>query len=236
MKRLLTTTILATLTWSAAFADARDEVKAAAKNLSEAASYTWTAKTEIEGGQFTPPTITGKVEKGGFALIESEREGNTTTAVRKGDKGVVKTDDGWQTAEELQAAAQGGGGGGRGRGGMLLRNRLPADDLAKIAEKTKELKESEGVISGDLTDEGAKEVASRGGRPGGQAPEPKNAKGSLKVWLKEGKLNKVQVKVSALVTIQGEERDVTRTTTYVFKNIGSTTVTVPEEAKKKLGT
>ena len=237
MKRFLTTTMALSLAWTAVLADARDDVKSAAKTLSEAANYTWVATTEIEGVQFTPPTITGTAETGGFAVIESERDGTTTTAVLKGDKGVLKTDDGWQTAEEVRAAAQngGGGGGGRGgRGGMLLRTKLPAEDLAKLADKTKELKEADGVISGDLTDEGAKEAAARGGR-GGQAPEPKNAKGSLKVWLKEGKLAKVQVKVSATVTMQNEERDITRTTTYEFKNVGSTTVTVSDEAKKKLG-
>ena len=240
MKPFITATVIASLAWTAAFADAKDDVKAAAKTLSDAASYTWVTTTEIEGAQFTPPTITGKAEKGGFAVVESERDGTTTTAVLKGDKGVLKTDTGWQTAEEVRAAAQtaggGGGGGARGgRGGMLLRTKLPADDLAKLADKTKELKEANGVIAGDLTDEGAKEVAARGGR-GGQAPEPKNAKGSLKVWLKEGKLAKVQVKVSATVSMQGEERDITRTTTYEFKNVGSTTVTVSDDAKKKLGT
>lgn len=237
MKRFLTTTVALSLAWTAVLADAKDDVKAAAKSLSEAANYTWVATTEIEGVQFTLPTITGKSEKGGFAVVESERDGNTTTAVLKGDKGVLKTDDGWQTAEEVRAAAQngGGGGGGRGgRGGMLLRTKLPAEDLAKLAEKTKELKEANGVIAGDLTDEGAKEAAARGGR-GGQAPEPKNAKGSLKVWLKEGKLAKVQIKVSATVFMQNEERDITRTTTYEFKNVGSTTVTVSDDAKKKLG-
>lgn len=238
MNRLLTTAVIASLAWTAALADAKDDVKAAAKSLSDAANYTWVANTEIEGAQFTPPTITGKAEKGGFVVVESERDGTTTTAVLKGEKGVLKTDAGWQTAEEVRAAAQnaGGGGGARGgRGGMLLRTKLPADDLVKLADKTKELKEANGVIAGDLTDEGAKEAAARGGR-GGQAPEPKNAKGSLKVWLKEGKLAKVQVKVSATVSMQGEERDVTRTTTYEFKNVGSTTVTVSDDAKKKLGT
>ena len=178
------------------------------------------------------------MEKGGFAVITSDRDGTVTTAVLKGEKGVLKTDDGWQTAEEVRAAAQGGGGGGggRGRGGMLLRTRPPADDLIKLVDKTKELKEVDGAIAGDLTDEGAKEAAARGGRPGGQAPEPKNAKGSIKVWLKDAKLAKVQVKISATMSIQGEERDVTRTTTYEVKNVGSTEVVVPEEAKKKLGT
>ena len=234
MNRLLATSLLSALACTWAIADTRDDVKAAAKTLSDAPNYTWTAKTEIEGGNFTPPVVTGKTEKAGFAVISSERDGTVTTAVLKGDKGVIKTDDGWKTAEEFRAAAQAAGGNGGMRGGQLLRTRLPADDLIKLADKTKELKEANGAIAGDLTDEGAKEAAARGGRPGGA--EPKNAKGSLKVWLTDGKLVKVQVKISATMTLQGEERDVTRTTTYEVKNVGSTEVTVPDEAKKKLGT
>jgi len=33
----------------------------------------------------------------------------------------------------------------------------------------------------------------------------------------------------------GEEREIERTTTTEFKNVGSTKMAVPEEAKKKLG-
>lgn len=237
MKRILTATFLSSFALTLCLADAKEDVKAAAKKLSDAPNYSWTAVTEIEGGQSTPAPINGKAEKGGFAVLTQERDGNTTTAVLKGDKGVLKTEDGWQTAEELRAAASGGGGGGGRMRGQLLRSRIPGDEAGKLADKVKELKASDGVVSGDLTEEGAKELAAfgRGGRPGGQAPEPKNAKASVKYWLKEGQISKVQVKISSTVNIQGEDRNMTRTTTYELKAVGTTKVEVPEEAKKKIG-
>jgi hypothetical protein len=234
MKRTVLTSLVSALALTFCLADAKDDVKAAAQKLADAANYSWTATTEIAGGQFTPVPVMGKAEKGGYAVITSERDGTTTTAVLKGAKGVLKTDDGWQTAEEIQAAAAGGGGGGRGRG-MLLRSRIPGEELGKLVDKVKELKPADGAIGGDLTDDGAKELASFGRRPGGQAPEPKNAKGSAKFWLKDGQLAKVQVKVSSTFNRNGEDVDMTRTTTYELKDVGTTKVEVPEDAKKKLG-
>ena len=234
MKRLSIITLASTFALAAGFADAKTDVKAAAQKLADAANYSWTATTEIEGGQFTPAPVMGKAEKGGYAVVTSERDGTTSIAVFKGDKGVLKTDDGWQTAEEVQAAAQGGGG-GRGRG-MLLRARLPAGEAGKLADKARELKSADGVISSDLTEEGAKEMASFGRRTGGQAPEPKDAKGSVKFWLKEGQLSKVQLRISSTINRNGEDQNVTRTTVYELKDVGTTKVEVPEAAKKKLGT
>ena len=209
MKRILTATFLSTFALTLCLADAKEDVKAAAKKLSEAPNYSWTAVTEIEGGQFTPAPISGKAEKGGFAVLTQERDGNTTTAVLKGDKGVLKTDDGWQTAEELRAAPTGGGGGGGRMRGQLLRSRIPGDEAGKLADKVKELKAADGVISGDLTEEGAKDLAAfgRGGRPGGQAPEPKNAKGSVKFWLKDGQLSKMRLTVSSTMNFQGRSEE-----------------------------
>jgi len=222
---------------SIALADVRDDVKAAAKKVADGENYTWVTTTEIEGANWTPAKITGKAMTGGVAVITSERDGEVTTAVVKGDKGVLKTDDGWKTAEDLRTAG-GGGGGGRGgnRGAMLLRTRMPASEAIRIADKTKELKAANGVVSGDLTEEGAKELATLGrGRAGGQAPEAKNAKGSIQYWVKEGQLAKMQVKVSATVSVNGEDRDMARTTTYEIRDVGTTQVTAPDAAKKALG-
>ena len=225
-----------------ALADVAEDVKSAASKLADAANYSWTATTEIEGGQWTPAPVKGKAIKGGAAVITSERDGTTTTAVLQGTNGVASTDEGWKTAEELRAAAgAGGGGGNRGgmRAGALLRNPLPAASLTKLVEKSKDLKAGgAGVIAGVLSDEGAKEFAlmGRGGRPGGQTPpEPKNAKGSVQFWLKEGQVQKIRLKVSATMTVNGEDRDMVRTTTWEIRDVGTTTVEVPAEAKKHLG-
>lgn len=235
---LLTATLL--LGSAGALADVAEDVKSAARKLADSANYSWTATTEIEGGQWTPAPVKGKAIKGGAAVITSERDGTTTTAVLQGTQGVASTDDGWKTAEELRSAA-GGGGGNRGamRAGSLLRNPLPAASVSKLAEKTKDLKAGEaGVIAGELSDEGAKEFAmmGRGGRAGGQTPpEPKNAKGSVQFWLKDGQVQKVRLKVSATMTINGEDRDMVRTTTWEIRDVGTTTVEIPAEAKKRLG-
>ena len=237
MKRCLLAPIALSALVVVALADAKEDVKAAAKKVTDAPAYTWTPTTEIEGAQWTPATITGKALKGGPAVITSERDGQVTTAVVHGEKGAVKTDDGWKTAEELRNAGGGGGGGGRGgRGAMLLRTRPPADEAARIADKAKELKAADGVVSGDLTEEGAKELATQGrARAGGQAIEARNAKGSVKYWIKDGQLSKMQLKVAATMTVNGEDRDMARTTTYEIKDVGSTTVAVPDDAKKALG-
>lgn len=236
MKIILTTTLVSLFSLSAAFAGPKEDVKAAAAKLAAAPCYTWTATTEIPGGNFTPAPVTGKCEKDGYAVLSQTREGNTTLAVMKGEKGVVKTEDGWKTAEELRAAAQGGGGGGGFMRGALLRSRPPAEEAGKIADKTKELAVADGMICGDLTEDGAKEQLSFGrARAGAQAPEVKNAKGAVKYWVKDGQLVKMEVKVSGTFTRNGEDRDMTRTTTYEIKDVGSTKVEVPGEAKTKLG-
>jgi hypothetical protein len=210
-------------------ADPKSDLQAAAKKLADAPSYSWVAKTEIEGGQYTPAPVLGKAEKGGYAVLTTEREGTVTTAVHHGTAAVVKTDDGWKTSEELQ----GGGGGGRGmRGGNLLRAKRPDAELASLAEKVKELRASDGAISGDLTEAGAKELMTfgRGGQNG-----PKNAKGSIKVWLKEGAVAKMEVKTSGTMSRNGEDRDFASTRTVEIKDVGTTKLEVPEDAKKKLG-
>jgi len=239
MKLILTTTLLSALSLSTCLGGPKEDVKAAVGKLADCPNYTWTSTTAVEGAQFNAGTITGKAEKGGYAVISQERDGNVTVAVRKGEMGVVKTDDGWKTAEQIRAAAQGGGGGGGGmRGAMLLRSPIPGAEAGRLADKAKDLAAADGAIGGDLPEDAAKELMTMGrGRPGGQAPEVKNAKASVKYWLKDGVLSKMQIKSSGTMAGRdGGERDMSRTTTYEFKDLGSTKVEVPEDAKKLLGT
>ena len=96
----------------AAQAAPKDEVTDAAKKLGEAKSYSWKSDTQFQGGfgggggggqgrgRFGGPTE-GKIEKDGFAHLSMQRGDNTVEAVVKGDKGAVKTQDGWQSLAEL---------------------------------------------------------------------------------------------------------------------------------------
>ena len=56
----------------------------------------------------------------------------------------------------------------------------------------------------------------------------------MKFWLKDGSLAKYEIKVEGTVTANGNDRDVDLKNAVVIKDVGTTKVTVPEEAAKKL--
>src|SRR5687767_11774530 len=95
---------VAVLSASALVASAapKDEVTDAAKKLADAPNYSWKATTEMAGGGggggggrgFGGPTE-GKAEKGGFTHLTMTRGDNTIEAIVKGEKGAVKTPEGW---------------------------------------------------------------------------------------------------------------------------------------------
>jgi hypothetical protein len=125
-----------------------------------------------------------------------------------------------------------------GPGQFLLRRlqnfKAPATEAGDLAGKTKEIKKDGETYTSDLTEAGAKELLSFGGRRGGNAPEPKNAKGSVKFWVKDGLLAKYELKLQGTVNFNGEDRDMDRTTTVEIKDVGTTKVDVPDAAQKKL--
>lgn len=227
------------LAFSAGAADPKETVSGAVKALKEKGNYSWSSTSEMANSQFPATTTKGKTEKNGFTLITMEGQNGEMQAVKKGTNGVVKSEDGWKTAEESR---QGGQGPGRGFGSRLLTTPVPADDFEALLGEIKELKAgSDNVYSADLTEQGAKSRSSfgrRGSRGGGGGgftpPEPKDAKGSVKFWVKDGNLTKVELKTSSKITFQEEERLMERTTTTEISNVGSTKVEVAEDAKKKL--
>jgi len=240
MKKLALLTLAGLLAGAlpAVAADAKDTVKGAAKKLGEN-SYSFVSTPKSEGGggggRFQAGPTEGQVEKDGFVHLSTKMGDNTVESFLKGDKAAVKTPDGWKSLEEL---AQGGGKGKGGPGGFAgrgLRNyQPPAKQAATLAEKAKELKEADGVISGDLSEDGVKEQLAFGGRPGGQAPQVEGAKGSVKFWVKDGALAKYEFNVQGKISFNGSDIEINRTTTVEVKDIGSTKVSVPEEAKGKL--
>ena len=225
-----------------AVAAPKDEVTDAAKKLADAPNYSWSSKTERAGGGgggFGGGPVEGKTEKGGAAVLSMTMRDNTVEAVKKGEKGAVKTDEGWQSFEELQ---QGGDGQGFNRGAFLalrVRNmKLPAEEAQDLASKAKELKKSGDAYESELTEEGAKDLLTFRGFRGGNAnftpPEPTGAKGSVKFWTKDGQLAKYEYRVQGTVSFGGQDRDIDRTTTVEIKDVGSTKVEVPAEAKGKV--
>jgi len=235
MKKSLTILAAALLSSGAVLAadsSAADAVTDAAGKLAATDNYSWTMTTE--GGQRSPGPSHGKTEKGGYTYVDFTMRDNTVDAVVKDGKGAIKTEDGW---ESLDDAAKDDGGGGfnptRFLAMRLQHYKVPALEAADLAGKTKGLTNSVDGYSADLTEDGAKGLLSFR-RPGGDGPTVSDAKGSVKFWVKDGVLTKYQYKVSGTVSFNGNDRDVDRTTTVEIKDVGTTKVTVPDEAKKKI--
>jgi hypothetical protein len=224
-------------------ADAASDVKAAAKKLSEKGNYSWKSNLESAGGgggggggnRGGGPTE-GKTDAGTIQLSMTRGE-NTTEAFVKGEKGAIKTQEGWQSLSEAAEAAGGGGGGGRG-GAFLARSlqgyKAPAAQAEELAGKATGLKKDGDAYAGELPAEAVKGLLSFGRRAGGDAPEVSGAKGNVKFWLKDGALSKYQFNVKGTMSFNGNDREIDRTTTVEIKDVGTTKLTVPDEAKKKL--
>jgi len=219
----------------AADSSPKDDATAAAKKLGD--NYSW--KTSVDLGpnaQFGPLTSEGKMA-GDTAWFSQSFGDNSTEGIKQGTNVVIKGEEGWQSASEVGGG--GGGGGGFNPAAGMVRNlqnlKGPGADLVDAISKTKDMTMEAGAYTGALTDDGAKDLATFrfGGRRGGAAP--KDAKGTLKVWVKDGAVSKYELKVSGKRTDQnGDEQEFERTTTVNFNDVGSTKITIPDDAKKKL--
>ena len=216
-------------------ADAGSDVKAAAKKLSEKGNYSWKSTSESAGGgggnRGGGPTE-GKTDAG-TVYLSMTRGDNTLEAVLKGEKGAIKGQEGWQSIAE---ATEGEGGAGRGRfmARMLQNFKAPAAQAEELAGKATGLKKDGDAYAGELPAEAVKGLMSFGRRGGGDGPEISGAKGNVKFWVKDGALSKYQYNVQGTMTFNGNDREINRTTTVEIKDVGTTKLTVPDEAKKKL--
>jgi len=119
---------------------------------------------------------------------------------------------------------------------MMVQNvAVPAVQALELATKASSLSLADGAYSGDLPEDAAKTVALPfRGPPGGEGPSVSGAKASIKFWVTDGVLTKYELKTSAKISFNGDERDLDRTTITEIKDVGTTEVTVPNEAKSKL--
>lgn len=217
---------LALLTAAALYAadsSPKDEITAAAKKLDSQTNYSWKATVIVpDSAPFKPGPTEGKTEKDGFTYVEISFGDNITEAVKKSDKAVVTVEGEWKLASELENDE----GFGRFLGSLAKNIKTPAAQVLEAIPLTKEWKKEGDVYSAEFTPEGVKKQYRFG--------EPQNPKGALKVWVKDGMVSKMEVKTEAKMEFNGNEFDASRTTTTEIKNIGTTKVNVPADAKKKL--
>jgi hypothetical protein len=217
----------------------KDEVKSAARKLAGKTNYSWKSAVESPdtggaGGRFRPGPTEGKTEKEGFTSLFMAMRDNGLEVVLKGGKGAIKGPNGWVGLAE---AADASAGGQRNAAAFIARSmqvfKAPAAQVEDLLAKAKELKKTDDVYAGDLSEEGVKELLTFG-RRNNNAPAPTNARGTLKVWVKDGVVSKYQYTVQGTINFNNNDINVDRTTTVEIKDIDTTKVDVPEEAKSKM--
>jgi len=224
---------LAAGTLFAADSSPQDRLTNATKQLGDKPNYSWTATTkEGDGSPGRVGPIEGKAEKGGLTYLSFSVGAVPVEVYMNGQKGAAKATEGWQTFDDIAQTS--------GTAGAIVRYlrvyKAPAAESAALSGKVKDLKEAEGVFSGDLKEEAVKELLERGARrrEGQEPPKIENPKGSVKFWLQNGVLTKYEVNFQGKVTAGDREFDINRTTTVEIKDAGSTKLEVPAEAKQKM--
>jgi hypothetical protein len=227
-------------------ASAQDDINAALQKLADSPSYSW--KTTTEGG-FGAGETDGKTQKDGpTTLLTITRQDNTYQVIIQGDKAAAKTDDGWKSTDELTAATAAGGQGGGAPGperilSMTIQNfKTPVAIAQAAVAGLQNIQQSNDVYAADLSDDAAKQALTFRRRPQNadasaapaNAPTVSNAKATVKIWIADGAVSKIENHVTGTVSFNGNDRDIDRTTTTVFSDVGSTVVAVPDDAKAKL--
>ena len=224
--------------------DDKDELKAAAKKLADAPNYSWTTTVKNNadnpgGARMTPGPIEGNAEKDGAVWFSTKIGENPLEGALKGDKFAFKVRDQWMGVGDLPGA----GGGQQGRPdpamfmGRFLKNMRPgAAGVVDAIDKMQNVKsEGDGVYSGEFTPEGAKDLLSPNrGQGGSFAPNVTDARGSVKFWVKDGMIVKAESTLQGKMSFGQRETEINRTATTEFKDVGSTKLELPDEAKKRL--
>jgi hypothetical protein len=217
----------------AAESSPQDKIIGAAKQLGEKPNYSWT--TTMKEGDGSPGRIgpiEGKAEKGGLTYLSFEVGGIPVEVFMKGEKGAAKALEDWQTFDEIAQTGSAAAAIVR----FLRVYKAPAAESVDLAGKLKDVKEAEGVLSGDLKEDAVKEFLLLGARrrEGQEPPKIENPKGSVKFWLKDAALTKYEINLQGKVTAGERENDINRTTTIELKDIGTTKLEVPDGAKQKM--
>jgi len=224
---------LAHTTLIAADSNPKSKLSNATKQLGEKTNYSWTSTSkEADGSTGRLGAMEGKTEKSGLTFLSFTVSDVPVEVYMKGEKGTAKALEGWQSFDDIIQTSPAAAGIVK----FLRSHKLPAAESAALADKVNDLKEADGVLSGDLKEEAVKELLMRNARrrEGQDAPKIENPKGSVKYWVKDGALTKYEVNVQGKVTAGDRETDVNRTTVVEIKDADTTKVEVPAEAKEKM--
>jgi hypothetical protein len=219
-------------TLSAAEASPQDKIANAAKQLGDQPNYRWT--TTVKEGDSAPfPGISGKTIKGGPTCLTTMMGATTSEVYVNGQKGTAKGPEGWRTFDEIAKP----GGFAAALVGYLRSYKAPSVECGALSRELQNVKEQEGILSGELKSEVAVKEYMEFFIPrfaGQEAPKLGDPKGSAKFWVEKRMLTKYEIDVQCKVTRGDQESEFHRTTTVEIKDVGTTKLEVPEGAKQKL--
>lgn len=235
----------------------KDDVSAAIAKLAAADNYSWKSTTtnipppgadaNAGGGRrggrgFGGGAVEGKVQKDGLIYVSMPGRGGVTEGYVKGTKGAVKAGDDASWTSFADATADDGNG-GFNIAAMTARRvqntKSPADTAKDLLSKTKSVTKTGDFYTAELTEDGAKTMITGGfggfrGGGGGQGPDITGAKGTVKFWVKDGMLTKYETDVQGSIDFGGNSRDMHPMTTVEVREVGTTKIDVPADAKKSL--
>jgi hypothetical protein len=215
-----------------------DQVSGAIAKLKAAPNCSWTATT-VAGpdAPFTPAPVKGQADSSGLAKFNASFGDNSAEVIIKGDKVAFKGEDGW-------ALAVPSGEFGPSMFALILaRNGSASDEASLILKGIKEVKSLDGdALGGDLSADAASDLLGFGphrnaAKPNSDAPAfpgPTNCKGSAKFWIKDGTLVKYQTHLTGTANFGGNESSMDFTRTTEVQDVGSTKLSIADEAKKLL--
>ena len=217
----------------AAESSPKEKLAKASKQLGDKPNYSWSATTkEADGSADRLGPIEGKTEKDSYTFLSLTPGGIPVEVYMKGDKGVARALEGWQTFDEIAQTS--------GTAAAIVRflrsYKTPAAQSAELAKNVSDLKEADGVLSGELKADAIKEIILMGARrrEGQEPPKTTDAKGTIKFWIKDGALSKYEINVQGKVSTADRSLEINRTTTVEISETGSTKIEVPEEVRQKI--
>ena len=222
---------------ASAGADVKEDVLAATKKLAGSENYSWTTSSENAQGVM-PGGGEGKTQRDGLTMLKlGARTGTMTTIFFKDGKGAYQSADGTWHATGADAGAGVESGDGRMITSMVASYQPPATQAQNLAQQAQDLHKSEddGSFAGTLSTDDAKALVQRRVVRGAGGPvEVQDAKAAVKFWAKDGVLSKFQIHMEGKLNANGQERPIDRTTTVEIKDVGTTSIDLPEEAKAKI--
>jgi hypothetical protein len=197
-------------------------------------NYSWTETLldSLAASKFTIQTR-GKVDPGGFTSVSMDLGSRTIQGYRYENKAYVScAQRNWRSEPLLRNDETPGEFMAR----LVRRVIPPATELDLILKNGDKLKKDGELLSADLPPGLVSKFLDQGtGRPAKTKRKDPSGTGTVKIWTKDGAVTKYEIKLSGKVEIDGKETDVDRTRTIEITDVGTTTIDLPDQARKKFG-